>query len=53
MTATSVAPFNPNPKWPGEYVQVHRDQGIEESNIPHFVTVHGFKSSGFIENLNR
>ena len=53
MTATPVASFNPSPKWPGGYVQVLRDHGIEEGNIPHFVTVHGFKSSGFIENLNR
>jgi hypothetical protein len=37
MTAPPVAPFNPNPKWPGGYVQVLRDQGIEESNIPHFL----------------
>jgi hypothetical protein len=31
-----------DPKWPGGYVQVLRDQGIEEGDIPHFVTVHGF-----------
>ena len=37
MTAPFVAPLNPNPKWPGGYVQVLRDQGIEEGNIPHFL----------------
>jgi len=43
MTAPPVAPFNPNPKWPGGYIQVLRDQGIEESNIPHFLRwVRGF-----------
>jgi hypothetical protein len=43
MTAPSVAPFSPNPKWPGGYVQVRRDQRIEESNIPHFLRwVRGF-----------
>ena len=43
MTAPPVAPFNPNPKWPGGYVQVLGDQGIEESNIPHFLRwVRGF-----------
>ena len=28
--APPVALFNPNPKWPGGYVQVLRDQVIEE-----------------------
>jgi hypothetical protein len=43
MTATPVAQYNPNPKWPGGYVQVLRDQGIEESNITHFLRwVRGF-----------
>jgi len=43
MTATPVAQYNPNPKWPGGYVQVLRDQGIEEGNIPHFLRwVRGF-----------
>jgi hypothetical protein len=37
MTAPPVASFNTNPKWPGGYVQVLRDQGIEEGNIPHFL----------------
>ena len=37
MTAPPVGPYNPNPKWPGGYVQVLRDQGIEESNIPPFL----------------
>jgi hypothetical protein len=36
MTAPPVAPFNPNPKWPGGCVQALRDQ-VEESNIPHFL----------------
>ena len=30
MTAPPVAQYNPNPKWPGGYVQVLWDQGIEE-----------------------
>ena len=43
MTAPSVAPFNPNPKWPDGYVQVLRDQGIEEGNIPYFLRwIRGF-----------
>ena len=37
MTAPHDASFNPNPKWPGGWVQVLRDQGIEEGNIPHFL----------------
>jgi hypothetical protein len=37
MTAPPVALFSPNPKWPGGYVQVLRDQGIEEGYIPHFL----------------
>jgi hypothetical protein len=46
MTAPPVASFNPNPKWPGGYVQVLRDQGIEEGNIPHFLRwVRGFFAS--------
>ena len=46
MTAPPVAPFNPNKKWPGGYVQVLRDQGIEESNILHFLRwVRGFFAS--------
>jgi hypothetical protein len=27
------------PKWPVGYVQVFREQGIEESNIPHFLKI--------------
>ena len=43
MTAPPVASFSPNPKWPGGYVQVLRDHGIEESNIPYFLRwVRGF-----------
>jgi len=46
MTAPPVALFNPNPKWPGGYVQVLGDQGIEEGNIPHFLRwIRGFFAS--------
>jgi hypothetical protein len=53
MTAPPVAPFSPNPKWPGGYVQVLRNQGIEEGNIPPFLTIHWFRDSGFTEKLSR
>jgi hypothetical protein len=44
MTAPPAVPYNPNPKWPGGYVQMLWDQGIDESNIPPFLTVHGFRA---------
>ncbi len=34
----SVAPLNPNPKWPEGYVVVLRDVGAVEKTIPFLVT---------------
>ena len=37
MIRSTLGPFNPNPKWPEGYVQVLREQGIDENQIPHFL----------------
>ena len=43
MIRSTLGPFNPNPKWPEGYVQVLREQGIDENQIPHFLRwVRGF-----------
>lgn len=43
MIRSTLGPFNPNPKWPEGCVQVLREQGIDENQIPHFLRwVRGF-----------
>ncbi len=37
MTRLLVVPFNSSPRWPSGYIQVLRDQGVEESEISHYL----------------